>query len=132
MNSRRSLNVGCFFIDKNLILLTFAALGGKALSGPVAGQNAVMAAIQEINNNTHGHPDKQPEPVGRGKREHQNEAKQYAQEGNYRHERTTERAVCLRIYISHDEDSGADDDKGKKSADIDQLGEDAEGDERGH
>lgn len=101
-------------------------------SGAVAGQDAMMAAIQEINNNAHGHPDKQSEPVGRGKREHQNEAKQYAQEGNYRYERTTERAVGLWIYISHDEDSGADDDKGKKGADIDQFGEDAKGDKRGH
>ena len=105
---------------------------GKALSGAVTGQNAVMAAIQEINNNAYGHPDKQPEPVGRGKREHQNEAKQYAQEGNYRYEGTAERAVGLRIYIAHYEDSGADDDKGKKCANIDQLGEDAEGDKRGH
>ena len=71
--------------------------------GTVASQDAVMAAIEEINNNADGHPDKQSEPVGRGKREHQNEAKQYAQEGNYRYERTTERAVCLRIYISHDQ-----------------------------
>ena len=132
MNSRRSSNVGCFFSDKSLTLRAVAVFAGKALSGAVASQNAVMAAIQEINNYAHGHPDKQSEPVGRGKREHQNEAKQYAQEGNYRHERTTERAVGLRIYISHYEDGGADDDKGKKGADIDQLGEDAEGDKRGH
>ena len=132
MNSRRSLNAGCFIIDKNLILLAIAVFVGKTLSGAVASQNAMMAAIEEINNNAHGHPYKQSEPVGRGKRKHQNEAKQYAQEGTYRHERTTERAVGLRIYISHDEDSGADNDKGKKGADIDQFGEDAEGDKRGH
>lgn len=132
MNSRRSLNIGCFIIDKSLILPAVAVFAGKALSGAVASQDAVMAAIQEINNNAYGHPDKQSEPVGRGKREHQNEAKQYAQQGNYRHERTTERAMCLRIYIAHYENSGADDDKGKKSADIDQLGEYAEGDKRSH
>ena len=98
----------------------------------MASQDAVMSAIEEINNNANGHPDKQPKPVGRGKREHKNKAKQYAQEGNYRHERTTERAMCLRIYITHYEDGGADDDKGKKCADIDQLGEYVEGDKRGH
>lgn len=100
--------------------------------GTVASQDAVMAAIEEINNNADGHPDKQSEPVGRGKREHQNEAKQYAQQGNYRHEGTTERAMGLRIYIAHDQHCSADDDKGKKSAYIDQLGEYAEGDKRGH
>ena len=132
MNSRRSLNAGCFIIDKNLILLAIAVFVGKTLSGAVASQNAVMATIQEINNNAYGHPDKQPKPVSRGKRKHQNEAKQYAQKGNYRHERTTERAVGLRIYIAHYEDGGADDNKGKKRADIDQLGEYAEGDKRSH
>ena len=101
-------------------------------SGPVAGQNATMPAIQEVNNNAYRHPDEQSQPVGRGKREHQNKAKQYAQQRNYRYEWTTERAVGLRIYISHYEDRSADDDKGKKRADIDQLGEDAEGDKRGH
>ena len=100
-------------------------------SGPVTGQNAMVPAIQEINNNAHRHPDEQSQPVGGGKREHQNEAKQYAQQRNYRCERTTERAVGLRIYISHDEDRSADDDKGKKGADIDQLSEDAERDKRG-
>ena len=132
MNSRRSLNVGCFIIDKSLTLPAAAVFMGKTLSGTVTSQDAVMAAIQEINNNAHRHPDKQPEPVGRGKRKHKNEAKQYAQKRNYRYERTTERAVGLRIYIAHYEDSGADDDKSKKSSYIDKLGEDAEGNKRGH
>ena len=91
----------------------------------------MMSAIQKINNNAHSHPDEQSQPVGRGKREHKNEAKQYAQQRNYRHKWTTERSVGLRIYISHDEDRSADDDKGKKGADIDQLGENTEGDKRG-
>ena len=91
----------------------------------------MMPAIQEINDNAREHPDEQSQPVGRRKREHQNEAKQYAQQRNYRYERTTERAVGLRVYIPHDEDRGANDDKSEKCADIDQFGEDAEGDKRG-
>ena len=40
---------------------------------------------------------------------------------------------CACGFISaHYEDGGADDDKGKKCADIDQLGEYVEGDKRGH
>lgn len=70
MNSRRSSNVGCFIIDENLILPAFVVFVDKVLSGTVAGQDAMMLAIQEINNNAHGHPDKQSDPVGRRKREH--------------------------------------------------------------
>src|SRR5262249_58097786 len=92
----------------------------------------VMLAIPKINDNAHQQPANQPKPVIRRKRKHQQQAEGYTQKRKERHKRAPERSLHLRMTVTHDENSGTDNDERQQSANINKLGEHPERQERSH
>ena len=97
-----------------------------------SGQHAVTLAVGEINDNAEEQPADQPKPVFRGQRKHQQQAEGDTEKGHERHKRAAEGALNLWMTVTHDEDGGADNDERQQGADIHQLGEHSERQERSH
>src|ERR1700730_5947171 len=65
-------------------------------------ENAVVATIREIQDQSHGQPGKETPPVRCRQGKHQQEAGSDAEDGHHGHKGTPERPLCLWINAAHD------------------------------
>src|SRR5215472_6539798 len=85
---------------------TTAASRRGLLALDVCRHDAVLVAVAEVNQEADGHPDDQPVPVFRWQREHQEQARQDAEDWRNRIEGHAEGTLRIRIRLAHDQHRG--------------------------
>ena len=93
----------------------------RVMNHQFSNENFNQSQLSEIDDEADCQPDNQPPPIFYRQREHQHDAGQYTQNRNKRYKRGSERALGLRICITHDQNRSADNHKSKQRSDVYQL-----------
>ena len=90
----------------------------------------MVAPVAEVDGEAGQQPDEEPQPVLSREREHQEQAGGDAEDRHDDAERSPERPVRPRVGVPHDQDRHADHDEGEQRADVGELGQDPQRQER--